>query len=146
MTTTIEESNSSNLDNLSTLSDMTFNEVNVTTGKPWTRQELWNKWQLEKEVLASTVEVLASTDEENASLRRQLSKALKQREDITEQLLTTQQYIRDIKLRWKIHSKEASQAVVDVINLGAKTREVTQPTLAKFSNLYGSLASGFNKA
>ena len=139
MTTTIEESNSSNLDNLSTLSDMTFNEVNVTTGKPWTRQELWDQWQVEKKVLAST-------DEENALLRRQLSKALKQREDITEQLLTTQQYIRDIKLRWKIHSKEASQAVVDVINLGAKTREVTQPTLAKFSNLYGSLASGFKKA
>ena len=138
MTTTIEEGNSPNLDN-STLSDMTFDHINEATNKPWTRSELW-------EELETVKAVLSSTDDENASLRRQLSKALKQREDITEQLLTTQQYIRDIKLRWKIHSKEASQAVVDVINLGAKTREVTQPTLAKFSNLYGSLASGFKKA
>ena len=138
MTTTIEEGNSPNLDN-STLSDMTFDHINEATNKPWSRSELW-------EELETVKAVLSSTDDENASLRRQLSKALKQREDITEQLLTTQQYIRDIKLRWKIHSKEASQAVVDVINLGAKTREVTQPTLAKFSNLYGSLASGFKKA
>jgi len=139
MTTTIEESNSSNLDNSTLSFDMTFNHINEATNKPWTRSELW-------EELETVKAVLSSTDDENASLRRQLSKALKQREDITEQLLTTQQYIRDIKLRWKIHSKEASQAVVDVINLGAKTREVTQPTLAKFSNLYGSLASGFKKA
>ena len=139
MTTTIEESNSSNLDNLSTLSDMTFNHINEATNKPWTRSELW-------EELETVKAVLSSTDDENALLRRQLSKALKQREDITEQLLTTQQYIRDIKLRWRIHSKEASQAVVDVVNLGAKAREVSQPALAKFSNLYGSLATGFKKA
>ena len=139
MTTTIEESNSSNLDNPTLSFDMTFDHINEATNKPWSRSELW-------EELETVKAVLSSTDDENASLRRQLSKALKQREDITEQLLTTQQYIRDIKLRWKIHSKEASQAVVDVINLGAKTREVTQPTLAKFSNLYGSLASGFKKA
>ena len=139
MSTTIEESNSSNLDNSTLSFDMTFNHINEATNKPWTRSELW-------EELETVKAVLSSTDDENASLRRQLSKALKQREDITEQLLTTQQYIRDIKLRSKIHSKEASQAVVDVINLGAKTREVTQPTLAKFSNLYGSLASGFKKA
>ena len=139
MTTTIEEGNSPNLDNSTLSFDMTFDHINEATNKPWTRSELW-------EELETVKAVLSSTDDENASLRRQLSKALKQREDITEQLLTTQQYIRDIKLRWKIHSKEASQAVVDVINLGAKTREVTQPTLAKFSNLYGSLASGFKKA
>ena len=138
MTTTIEEGNSPNLDN-STLSDMTFDHINEATNKPWTRSELW-------EELETVKAVLSSTDVENASLRRQLSKILKQREDITEQLLTTQQYIRDIKLRWKIHSKEASQAVVDVANLGAKAREVSQPTLVKFSNLYGSLASGFKKA
>ena len=118
---------------------MTFNHINEATGKPWSRSELW-------EELETVKSVLNSTDDENASLRRQLSKILKQREDITEQLLTTQQYIRDIKLRWKIHSKEASQAVVDVVNLGAKAREVSQPTLVKFSNLYGSLASGFKKA
>ena len=139
MTTTIEESNSSNLDNSTLSFDMTFNHINEATGKPWSRSELW-------EELETVKSVLNSTDDENASLRRQLSKILKQREDITEQLLTTQQYIRDIKLRWKIHSKEASQAVVDVVNLGAKAREVSQPTLVKFSNLYGSLASGFKKA
>ena len=118
---------------------MTFNHINEATGKPWSRSELW-------EELETIKAVLSSTDDENASLRRQLSKILKQREDITEQLLTTQQYIKDIKLRWRIHSKEASQAVVDVVNLGAKAREVSQPALAKFSNLYGSLATGFKKA
>ena len=139
MSTTIEESNSSNLDNSTLSFDMTFNHINEATNKPWTRSELW-------EELETVKAVLSSTDDENASLRRQLSKALKQREDITEQLLTTQQYIRDIKLRWKIHNKEASQAVVDVVNLGVKARVISQPTLAKFSNLYGSLASNFKKA
>ena len=140
MTTTIgESSSSSNLDNSTLSFDMTFNHINEATGKPWTRSELW-------EELETIKAVLSSTDDENASLRRQLSKILKQREDITEQLLTTQQYIKDIKLRWRIHSKEASQAVVDVVNLGAKAREVSQPALAKFSNLYGSLATGFKKA
>ena len=91
MTTTIEEGNSPNLDN-STLSDMTFDHINEATNKPWTRSELW-------EELETVKAVLSSTDVENASLRRQLSKILKQREDITEQLLTTQQYIRDIKHR-----------------------------------------------
>ena len=116
-----------------------FKEINPSTGRVWKLSELFEELETERAVLSKT-------DDENALLRRQLSKALKQREDITEQLLTTQQYIRDIKLRWKIHSKEASQAVVDVVNLGAKARVISQPTLAKFSNLYGSLASNFKKA
>jgi len=131
MTTTIEE--------FTTLStDMTFNEVNVTTGKPWTRQELWDQWQLEKEVLAST-------DEENASLRRQLSKALKERDMAAESFLTVKQYLTDFKLRVKEHNKHFTEAIIDVKTLGKQARIASEPALAKFSSFYATTSNSFKK-
>ena len=138
MTTTIEESNSSNLDNSTLSTDMTFNEVNVTTGKPWTRQELWDQWQVEKKVLAST-------DEENALLRRQLSKALKQRDQAAESFLTVKQYLTDFKLRVKEHNKHFTEAIIDVKTLGEQARRVSEPALAKFSTFYATTSNSFKK-
>jgi hypothetical protein len=138
MTTTIEESNSSNLDNSTLSTDMTFNEVNVTTGKPWTRQELWDQWQLEKEVLAST-------DEENALLRRQLSKALKERDMAAESFLTVKQYLTDFKLRVKEHNKHFTEAIIDVKALGKQARIASEPALAKFSSFYATTSNSFKK-
>ena len=138
MTTTIEESNSSNLDNSTLSTDMTFNEVNVTTGKPWTRQELWDQWQLEKKVLEST-------DEENALLRRQLSKALNQRDQATESFLTVKQYLTDFKLRVKEHNKHFTEAIIDVKTLGEQARRASEPALAKFSTFYATTSNSFKK-
>ena len=138
MTITIEESNSSNLDNSTLSTDMTFNEVNVTTGKPWTRQELWDQWQLEKKVLEST-------DEENALLRRQLSKALNQRDQATESFLTVKQYLTDFKLRVKAHNKHFTEAVIDVKTLGEQARRSSEPALAKFSTFYATTSNSFKK-
>ena len=134
----MEERNSSNLDNLSTLSDMTFNEINVTTGKAWTRQELWDQWQLEKEVLAST-------DDENALLRRQLSKALKERDMAAESFLTVKQYLTDFKLRVKEHNKHFTEAIIDVKTLGEQARRASEPALAKFSTFYATTSNSFKK-
>ena len=117
---------------------MTFNEVNVTTGKPWTRQELWDQWQVEKKVLAST-------DEENALLRRQLSKALKQRDQAAESFLTVKQYLTDFKLRVKEHNKHFTEAIIDVKTLGEQARRVSEPALAKFSTFYATTSNSFKK-
>ena len=116
-----------------------FEHINPATEKVWTRPQLF-------EELETVKAVLASTDEENAVLRRQLAKLLKQRDDITDQLLTSQQYIRDIKLRWQIHQKEASQAIIDVKNLGATTRKVVEPQLVKFASWVDNNSKVFKRA
>ena len=131
MTITIDESTT-----LST--DMTFNEVNVTTGKPWTRQELWDQWQVEKKVLAST-------DDENALLRRQLSKALKERDMAAESFLTVKQYLTDFKLRVKEHNKHFTEAIIDVKTLGEQARRASEPALAKFSTFYATTSNSFKR-
>ena len=115
-----------------------FDHINETTGKAWTRQELWDQWHVEKEILFKT-------DEENALLRRQLTKALKEGDMAAESFLTIKQYANDLKLRWRVHTEEFGKAIVDVKNLGAETRKVSEPALAKFSELYGSLATNFKK-
>ncbi len=115
-----------------------FDHINETTGKAWTRQELWDQWHVEKDILFKT-------DEENALLRRQLTKALKERDMAAESFLTIKQYANDLKLRWRVHTEEFGKAIVDVKNLGAETRKVSEPALAKFSELYGSLATNFKK-
>ena len=115
-----------------------FDHINETTGKAWTRQELWDQWHVEKDILFKT-------DEENALLRRQLTKALKERDMAAESFLTIKQYANDLKLRWRVHTEEFGKAIVDVRNLGAETRKVSEPALAKFTELYGSLATNFKK-
>ena len=115
-----------------------FDHINETTGKAWTRQELWDQWHVEKDILFKT-------DEENALLRRQLTKALKERDMAAESFLTIKQYANDLTLRWRDHTEEFGKAIVDVKNLGAETRKVSEPALAKFSELYGSLATNFKK-
>ena len=115
-----------------------FDHINETTGKAWTRQELWDQWHVEKEILFKT-------DEENALLRRQLHRALKERDMAAESFLTIKQYANDLKLRWRVHTEEFGKAIVDVRNLGAETRKVSEPALAKFTELYGSLATNFKK-
>jgi hypothetical protein len=115
-----------------------FDHINETTGKAWTRQELWDQWHVEKEVLAST-------DAENALLRRQLTKALKERDVAAESFLTVKQYLTDFKLRVKEHNKHFTEAIIDVKQLGVDARKASEPALAKFSSLYGSLSTNFKK-
>jgi len=100
-----------------------FKEINPTTGRVFRLQELWELRQADFAALTS----------ENEALRKQCQKLLKDRENVTEKLLTNQQYIRDIKLRWAIHQKEASQAVIDVKDLGVNTRKFIEPSLVQFA-------------
>jgi len=115
-----------------------FDHINTTTGKAWTRQELWDQWHVEKDILSNT-------DNENALLRRQLSKALKERDLAAESFLTVKQYLTDFKLRVKEHNKHFTEAIIDVKQLGREARRASEPALAKFSSLYGSLASNYKK-
>ena len=62
-----------------------------------------------------------------------------------ESFLTIKQYANDLKLRWRVHTEEFGKAIVDVRNLGVETRKVSEPALAKFTELYGSLATNFKK-
>ena len=112
-----------------------FKEINPSTGKVFRLQELWDLRQ--QDVLALT--------SENEALRKQCQKLLKDREDVTEKLLTNQQIIRDIKLRWAIHNKEASQAVIDVKDLGANTRKFIEPSLVQFASWCSNTSRVFKR-
>ena len=112
-----------------------FKEINPTTGRVFRLQELWDLRQADFAALSS----------ENEALRKQCQKLLKDRESVTEKLLTNQQYIRDIKLRWAIHQKEASQAVIDVKDLGVSTRKLVEPSLMRFTNWFDTTSKTFRR-
>ena len=115
-----------------------FEHINPSTNKPWSRAELW-------EELETVKAVLSSTDEENVSLRKHCSKLLSDREKVTEKLLTNQQILNDLKLRWQIHNEEASKAVVDVKNLGATTRRIVEPQLVQFASWCSNTSKVFKR-
>ena len=112
-----------------------FKEINPSTGRVFRLQELWDLRNAD----------IAALTHENEALRKQCTKLLKDRENVTEKLLTNEQIIRDIKLRWAIHNKEASQAVVDVKDLGISTRKLVNPSLMKFSNWFATTSKTFRR-
>ena len=117
---------------------MTFDHINASTGKPWSRQELW-------EELETVNAVLSSTDDENALLRKKCSTLAKQRDHAAESFLTVKQYLTDFKLRVKEHNKHFTEAVIDVKALGRQARIASEPALAKFSSFYASTSDSFKK-
>ena len=105
-----------------------FNAVNPATGKLWTRQELWN-----------VLEQMTSTTNR---LRDEL-KELKENQEVA----TPEQILAYCKEGLRTHNREFVAAVVDVVDLGSKARQASEPVLAKFSKVYGelTLATGFTK-
>jgi len=109
-----------------------FKEINPTTGKVWRLTQLF--------------EALEAERGENALMRSQLTKLLKDKEETEQKLLTNEQIINDIKLRWSIHKEESSALVNDVKNFGAITRQVIDPSLVKFASWCDNNSKVFNRA
>jgi len=93
---------------------------------------------------------------ENALLRQQCSKLLKDREQAEQELFKAESVLRELKRRWELHQKHFPEACQDVYTVGyntgkivhevvlPKVREVSKPVFSKaMASL--TLAKGYTK-